>query len=194
MSNKIQTEKSRRPREAGFTLVEAVIAILVITIGLIGTAAAITYSLKFSLISRNVTNSKLIASSMLEEIDSLRTTRRLDFQQIANVGQVDNSTSSNTFNGFSVGFQQISLNPGPDGVNGTDDDLTDAGADGVYGTADDFNNPALVRSGYMRQITITNLTDTLKKIEVKIRFYSTGGSVGEITAVSYLNNEVRVTK
>lgn len=194
MSNKIQTEKNAGRGEAGFSLVEAVVAILVITIGLIGTAAAITYSLKFSLISRNVTNSKLIATAMLEEIDSLRTTRRLDFQQIANVGQVDNSTSANTFNGFSTGFKEISLTPGPDGVNGTDDDLVDAGADGVYGTADDIKNPALVRSGYMRQITITALTDTLKKIEVKVRYYSTGGSVGEITAVSYLNNEMRITK
>src|SRR4051812_36394739 len=113
MSNNLKTKKSSN--EKGFSLVEAVIAILIITIGLIGTAAAITYALQFGSISRNLTNAKLIAVSMIEEVDSLRNTRRLDFKQIANVGAVDNSGSANTFTGFSVGFQDISLNPGPDG-------------------------------------------------------------------------------
>lgn len=193
MSNKLlKTENSTN--EKGFSLVEAVIAILIITIGLIGTAAAITYALQFGSISRNLTNAKLIAVSMIEEIDSLRNTRRLDFKQIANVGAVDNVGSANTFTGFSTGFQDISLNPGPDGVDGTADDLKDAGADKTYGTADDFTNPALVRSGYTRQVTITNLSDSLKKIQVKIRYFSAAGKVGELTAVSYVNDEVRITK
>jgi type II secretory pathway pseudopilin PulG len=192
MSNKLKTKKSSN--EKGFSLVEAVIAILIITIGLIGTAGAITYALQFSSISRNLTNAKLIAVSMIEEVDSLRNTRRLDFKQIANVGAVDNSGSANTFTGFTTGFQDISLNPGPDGVNGTADDLRDPGADRIYGNGDDFNNPALVRSGYRRQVTITNLSDSLKKVEVKIRYFSSAGNVGELTAVSYVNDEVRITK
>ncbi|MGI9036509.1 MAG: prepilin-type N-terminal cleavage/methylation domain-containing protein [Pyrinomonadaceae bacterium] len=192
MSNKFRARK--RKNEQGFSMVEAIIAILILTIGLIGTAAAITYALKFGAISRNVTNAKLLAVGEIEEIDSLRDTRRLDFNQIANVGSVDNSKSKNTFTGFTTGFQPISLNPGPDGVDGTADDLRDPGADGAFGTADDFDNPALVRSGYQRQITITNLTDSLKKVEVKIRYFSSGGNVGELTAVSYINDEVRVTQ
>lgn len=189
MSNKSQRQKFKS--EAGFSLLEAVVAIMILSIGLIGTAASITFALKYTSISRNVTNGKLIAAAMIEEIDSLRNTRRLDFNQIANTGAVDNSTSVNTFNGFSTGFQAISLNPGPDGVNGTSDDLTDAGKDGAYGTSDDFTNQALVKSGYQRQITISNLNDNLKKIEIKIRYFPAGGGVGELTAVSYLNNEVR---
>lgn len=192
MSNKRQIQK--KSNEKGFSMLEAIAAIFIITIGLIGTAAAITYALKFSAISRNVTNAKLLATGEIEEIDSLRNTRRLDFNQIANVGNVDNSSSANTFTGFTTGFQPISLNPGPDGVDGTADDLRDPGADGAFGTADDFDNQALVRSGYQRQITITTLSPSLKKVEVKIRYFSSGGSIGELTAVSYLNDEVRITR
>lgn len=189
MSNNLKKRNS--DGEKGFSLIEAVVAIMILSIGLIGTAASITFALKFTSVSRNVTNGKLVATSMIEEIDSLRNTRRLDFQQIANVGAVDNSSSANTFNGFSTDFQSISISPGPDGVNGTADDLTDAGKDGSYGTMDDFTNPELIKSGYTRQITISSLNDNLKKIEIKIRYFSAGGGSGELSAVSYLNNEVR---
>lgn len=181
--------------EKGFSLMEMIVALLILTIALIGAAAALTYALEFGTTSRNVGNAKLIISSTMEEVESLRNTRRLDFKQIANVPDVDNIDSKNTFNGFSVGFKAVGLNPGPDGVNGTDDDLTDAGVDAVLGTADDFINPDLSRSGYMRQITITPLpTDpTIKKVEIKIKYFSAGGKVSEITGIGYLNDESRTT-
>jgi type II secretory pathway pseudopilin PulG len=197
MSNNPKQKKTRNSTnrdERGFSLIEAVVAILIITIGLIGTAAAITYALEFSAISRNVSNAKLVIVSTTEEIESLRNTRRLDFKQIANAGAVDNNGSPNTFNGFSSGYKEVSLNPGPDGVNGTDDDLHSAGADGTYGTTDDFDDPTLVRSGYVRQITITNLNTTLKKVEIKVRYYGAGGKVGELRGVSYINDEARITR
>ena len=192
MSNK--TDKKMKKKQDGFSLIEAVIAIFILTIGLIGTAAAITYALEFSTLSRNVTSAKTVISASIEEIESLRNSRRLDFKQIANVGAVDNANVPNRFNGFSVGFKDVSLNPGPDGVNGTDDDLRDKGVDGTYGTPDDFDNQAWIRSGYKRQITITRLSDTLKKIEIKVRYMGRAGKWGEITGVCYLNDEARITR
>ncbi|MGI8642248.1 MAG: type IV pilus modification PilV family protein [Pyrinomonadaceae bacterium] len=180
-----------KTNENGFTIVEAVVAILILTIGLIGTAAAITYALEFGSISRNVTSAKSVVVSAIEEIETLRNSRRLNFKQVANVGGVDNVGSSNPFNGFGTGFKPVSLSPGPDGVNGTDDDLRDAGPDGVFGTADDFDNQGLIRSGYTRQITITNLSNTLKKVEIKVRYLGRAGKTGEIVGVSYLNDEAR---
>ncbi len=187
-------KKSDSKNENGFSLIEAVIAILIITVGLIGTAGAITYALEYSTISKNATNAKQVATSMIEQIESLRNTRRLAFRQIANVGSVDNTDTVNTFTGFSVGFKEVSNQPGADGVFGTDDDLVDAGVDGTYGTADDFVNNALIRNGFTRQITITNLSPVVRKVEVKVRYASSAGKIGELRGVCYLNNDSRLSQ
>lgn len=199
MSNKQnQTDIKKQLKESnqkGFSILETIVAIFILTVGLMGTAAALTYAFEFGTTSRNVGNARMIIVSTMEEIESLRNTRRLDFKQIANAGAVDNTDSKNTFNGFSVDFKPLSLNPGPDGVSGTDDDLNDAGPDGIYGNGDDFVNPALARSGYMRKITITSLPldPTIKKVEINVRYFSAGGKVSEISGVGYINNESRTT-
>lgn len=182
MSNKnteqIQNSGLRRG-ESGFTLVEAVIAIFILTIGLVGTAAAITYALQYGAISRNVTKAKLMVVASFEEIESLRNSRRLDYKQIANAGSVDNTGTSNPFAGFSTGFRQIPGNPG---------------TDGVYGTADDIADTSPSRRGFTRQITITDISSNIKKVEVKVRYPGNGETIGEITGVCYLNDEARLTR
>ncbi|HLM59279.1 MAG TPA: prepilin-type N-terminal cleavage/methylation domain-containing protein [Pyrinomonadaceae bacterium] len=185
---------SRRKSEKGFTLVEAVAAIFIVTIGLMGTAAAITYSLEFGAISRNVTSAKSVIISSIEEIETLRNARRLEFKQIANVGAVNNAGTTNAFSGFSTGFQAVSKEPGRDGVNGTADDFIARGADEIFGTADDFNNPELARAGYRRRIEITNLSDSIKEILITVQYVGRAGKVGEISGVCYLNDEARVTR
>lgn len=202
MSNNINlhtsapTAPNGKPREAGFTLIEAVAAIFVVTIGLIGTAAAITYALEFGSISRNVTSAKSVIVSTIEEMETLRNSKRLEYRQIANVGNVNNTDTTNSFRGFSTGFKPVSSEPGADGVNGTDDDLIARGADNIFGTADDFNNPTLARQGYQREIIITDLSGstTIKKIEIKVRYVGRAGKMGEISGVCYLNNEARMTR
>lgn len=182
-------------KEEGFSLLEAVVAIFILTIGLMGAAAALTYSLEYGMTSHNVGNAKLLITSTIEEIESLRNTRRLEFKQIANVGAVDNTDCRNTFNGFSSGFKPIGLVPGFDGVNGTDDDIKIAGPDTIWGNADDVDDNTLIRSGYTRQITITPLPGdpTIKRVEVIIKYYSAGGKVSQIAGVGYINNETRTT-
>jgi len=192
--NKPKTDdKTVSKGEAGFTLVEAVVAILLLTIGLIGTAAAITYALEFGSISRNVSSGKAFVVASIEEVETLRNARRLKFRQFGNVGNVNNTGATNPFNGFSVGFKEVSTEPGRDGVNGTDDDLIHKGADNVWGTADDFVNESFIRSGFERQIEITNLSDSLKRVEIRIRYMGRAGKIGEIGGVSYLNDEARMT-
>ena len=80
-------------------------------------------------------------------METLRNSGHLTFGQIANVGDVDGRGAPRTFGGFQTGFQQVSTNPGPDGIFGTPDDLVDAGLDGVFGTGDDFVNPAFAVIG-----------------------------------------------
>ena len=192
-SNNLKRKVSEND-EAGFSLIEAVVAIFILTIGLMGTAAAVTYALEFSSVSRNVSSAKTLIVASIEEIETLRNSKRLDFQQLANVGGVVNTGSKNPFNGFSTGFKPISAKPGADGVIGTDDDLIAPGADGIYGTADDFQDLTQIRSGYERQITITNLSDSLKKVEVRVRYLGRAGNAAEIRGVSYINAEFRISR
>src|SRR5215204_7425323 len=99
-SQKIST-KNLLKKQDGFSLIEAVVAIFIMTIGLMGTAAALVYAIHYGSISRNVTGAKSIIFAQIEEIEALRNSRRRDFKQIANVGGVDNSNTPAVFTGFS---------------------------------------------------------------------------------------------
>lgn len=176
-----------RPAEEGFSLLEMVIAATLLMIGLLGVASAIGYAVVAGNHGRAITNTKLLAVSILEQMETLRNTGNLTFGQIANVGAVDNTGSTNEFVGFQPGFQQVSINPGPDGIFGTADDLVDAGADGDFGTDDDFINPSFAVLGVTRQIQITSLSNTLKKVQVTIK-YSTNSGIKQLDAVCYLND------
>jgi len=181
--------------EDGFTMIEAIVAIFVMTVGLVGTMAAVTYAIEFGRISRNVGGAKSVIVASIEQVETLRNAQRLNFKQIANLGNVDNTDSTNQFDGFGVGFKPVSLAPGNDGVNGTGDDLsTGAGADGKFGTGDDIIDTALIRSGFERQITISDLSESLKKIEVKVKYLGREGKQGEITGVGYLNDDARINR
>src|SRR6476620_6955964 len=87
-------------KQDGFSLIEAVVAIFIMTVGLIGTAAALGYAIHYGTISRNVTSAKSMIVAEIEEVETLRNSRRLDFKQIANVGSVDNTDAAAIFNGF----------------------------------------------------------------------------------------------
>lgn len=178
MSNNKQFQiNASQKTDAGFSLLEAVIAIAILTIGLVGTAAAVTYALQFSAISENVTKSKLLLMASVEQIESLRNSRRLEYKQIANTGAVNNNGTEFNFSGFSTGFQPISDNPG---------------ADGVFGTADDVSSTA--NAQYSRQIVITELSASIKKIQVTVRYPGKGGTTGQITGTSYLNDDARMNR
>src|SRR5438876_6155711 len=99
--------------DAGVTILEMVVAMLLLTIGLLGLAAAIGYAVTVSNKGRNLTNSKLLVVSLLEQMETLRNTQELTFGQIANAGAVDNTNATRNFSGFPVGFAPLSINPGP---------------------------------------------------------------------------------
>jgi type II secretory pathway pseudopilin PulG len=170
-------------------MIEMVVAMLVLMIGLLALASAVGYALAVSNSGRNVTNTKLLIASILEQMENLRNTGELSFGQIANQGNVDNTGATDFFNGFQNDFQPVSKSPGPDGIYGTADDLTGPGPNGIYGDGDDVTDPALARTGYQRQIVITSLTSTLKKIEVTLKYPGGDGKTRTLTGVSYLNDD-----
>lgn len=175
--------------ERGFSLLEMVVAMGILTVGLLGLASAIGYALLASNGARQVTNSKLLVVNALEQMETLRDTGELTFDQIANAGQVDNTGGVRVFPGFPTDFIVVSTDPGPDGIFGTDDDLIKPGNDGLYGTADDVTDQSLAYPGVTRQITITNLSPQLKRIQVTLRYAPRGGEQRELVGVSYLNDD-----
>lgn len=190
LNNQPRTHVKLDP-ESGITLFEIVVAMLVMTVGLLGLAASIGYAVTVSNRGRNLTNTKLLAVSLLEQMETLRNTEQLTFGQIANQGAVDNTGAAWNFAGFPTGFNAISINPGPDGIFGTGDDLINPGGDNTYGTGDDFNDPTWGVNGYSREIVISNLSTNLKKIKVTVRYPDGGGQIRELVAVSFLNNDKR---
>jgi len=190
MRNKIsQTNgKANRSPESGFSLLEMLVATLIMTIALLGVASAISYALMASNRGRGVTNAKMLVVSILEQMETLRDTSALTFDEISN-GQVLGST----FAGFpysAADFRPVSTVPGRDGVFGTADDLINAGPDLVYGTADDFSDPTLARPGVSRQILITPFPTNpfIKKIQVTLRYSTSNGHVVDLVGISYLND------
>lgn len=198
MQVNILNNKSRRRAlqkegrsEAGVTILEMVVAMLILTVGLLGLAASIGYAVTVSNKGRNLTNSKLLVVSLLEQMETLRNTEQLTFGQIANQGSVDNTAAIKVFIGFPTAFQPLSINPGPDGIFGTSDDLISPGPDNIYGTSDDIVDNTWAVPGYQRQITITNLSANLKRIQVTLRYPDAGGKLHDMVGVSYLNNDTR---
>jgi len=185
--------RKQRQAESGVTSLEMVVAMLILTIGLLGLAAAIGYAVTVSNKGRNLTNSKLLVVSLLEQMETLRNTQELKYGQIANVGAVDNTAATRNFAGFPVGFLPLSINPGPDGIFGTSDDLVNPGPDNIYGTVDDFTDTTWSVPGYQRQIVITEFPSNpnLKRIEVTVRYPDAGGHLRDLVGVSYLNNDTR---
>ena len=173
--------------DSGFSLLEMVVAITLLTVGLLGVASAIGYAMVASNHGRSITNTKLLAVSILEQMETLRNTGNLTFGQIANVGQVNNTGAARNFVGFPAGPQQVSTNPGPDGMFGTADDLIDAGPDNIFGTWDDVVNPNFALVGVTRQIQITSLGSSLKKVQVTVN-YSVNGGMKQLSVVCYLND------
>ena len=188
-SNHFRSTKNSRNREGGFSLLEMVVAMLVLTIGLLGVASAVGYALMASNRGRGVTNSKMLVVSTLEQMEMLRDTGQLNFLEISNT-----QVAGSTFTGFSTGWRDVSTIPGPDGIFGTADDLFSPGPDGYYGSADDGTAPdlSLARPNVQRMIEITPLpagstNPLLKKIKVTLRL--SGDSKKDVVGISYLNDD-----
>lgn len=176
-------DATNRSGEGGFSMVEMLIAILILTIGLLAVASSIGYALAVSNRGRGVTNAKMLVVSILEQMETLRNTRELAFDEISNTQQ-----SGSSFTGFPYAdgqFRPVSTVPGADGIFGTADDLK-------VGTVDDLT---LARPGVMRQIKITTFPSNpnLKKIQVTLRYGPGGGETRELVGISYLQDDSKGT-
>ena len=182
MTNIFPRNSTARERQQGFTLLEVMISVLVLTVGLVSMLAVFGLSLAATQTAQEDMIAKQLASQTLESIFTARDTSQITWNQIQNVS-----------NGgiFVDGFTQI-LDPGPDGLEGTADDLQaipacpgpskcliSPGPDGILGTADDVYWPL---NNYSRQILIGPLNDasgnqysSLRSVTITIRYTASNG-------------------
>ena len=141
-------------RQEGFTLIEVMISIVIMTVGLVSLLGVFGLAMASTQTSQQNAISKQLANEALEGILTARETANVTWAQIANTGSGGI---------FLSGFNPIDL-PGADGIIGTADDaaagpqiLQMPGPDGIFGTADDVFLPL---SNYQRQILIVPATDS----------------------------------
>ena len=192
--------RGHQSRQRGFTMIETMIAIVIMSIGIItvlaafGTAVAATQNAQENLIARQK------ALEAMESIYTSRNTQQITFAQIGNV-------SSGGI--FTDGPTQL-LSAGPDGLVNTDDDvpfpatgvcpagpecITLPGPDGTLGTPDDT---AMSLANFSRQIQIGTVLQTdgtinpnLKQVTVTVSYLSGGSSVPHSYTVNALISAFR---
>jgi type II secretory pathway pseudopilin PulG len=179
---KRQRKISRHP--AGFTLIEAMISIVILSFGVLSLAAVYAQGIMYASLTQYDYIAEKKAEEAVETIFTARDTKVLTWAQIQNTAQ----------GGVFLGGPQPLLDPGADGLVGTADDnaaLPDSiiigpGADGVLGTADDkvVNlNPWMTRT-----IAISAVTGeaNLRQITVTIN-YKMGRIQRTYTLISYIS-------
>lgn len=157
--------------DSGFSLLEVMVSIVIMTIGLVALLGVFGLAMASTQTSLQNAISKQIADEAMEGILTARETQNLTWAQIANTG--DGGI-------FLGGFQPVDC-AGVDGIIGTADDsacgpqkLTLPGPDGTFGTADDVLMPL---TNYQRQIAITPALDqngnpipTLDTITITVQY------------------------
>jgi hypothetical protein len=165
------TKLHLRPRslenEDGFSLIESILALGVLTFGLLAMAQAFTLGLGML----GGANSDLIArekaAEAIESVYTARDTRVVTWAQIRNVVGASGSDGGV----FRDGAQRLTT-AGPDGLLNTADDgaveaIMTPGPDNLLGTQDDVARPMI---GFTREIEIRDVGANLRRIRVIIGY------------------------
>jgi prepilin-type N-terminal cleavage/methylation domain-containing protein len=143
--------------QRGMTLIEAAVAILILSIGVVAVAGLFVAGVKYMSGSQYRFIAKTKAEEAVESVFAARDDQTLSWSQILNV-----KGATGTDGGVFIDGPCPINDPGADGLVNTADDqpgtaeyIVLPGPDGVYGTADDIKVPL---SRLSRQIQITNVT------------------------------------
>jgi prepilin-type N-terminal cleavage/methylation domain-containing protein len=176
---------TKRHREEGFTLLECMVAMAVLSFGILSLATIFTQGLKNSYQAQIQFIAQQKTREAMETIFTARDTKVLTWAQIQNVSQ------GGVFND---GPQNL-CDPGLDGLFGTADDncglpdtvVTGPGSDKIFGTGDDQVLP--LNPWMKRTITFTpdpNIPN-LNQITVTVSWIYEG-QAGSISVNSYISN------
>jgi type II secretory pathway pseudopilin PulG len=179
------TQVRPRDSEAGFSLVETVIAMGILATGLLSMAGVFVLGMGHLAASSANLIAREKAREAIESVHTARDTRVITWGQIRNVSN----------GGVFVNDPQPLRNPGPDGLVNTADDVgteetLGPGPDNVLGNSDDVHIPL---SGYTRQIAISELltngvaNTTLRQLQVTVT-YTVGRLQRSYTLTTYISS------
>lgn len=171
----MRTSTSRRVRftkDAGFTLIEVLISMCVLTIGMLSLLGVFGLAMSGTMTAQEDRIAKQLAQDAYESIYTARDTANVPWANIENVAGGGTGI-------FVSGFQPI-YQSGADAIIGTADDAAAgnqqfqlAGPDGIFGTADDIFVPL---TNFQRQIAIVDVVNggatvpNLKTITITIQY------------------------
>ena len=182
--------------ERGFSLIETMMALSVLTVGVLGAAGVLATGMQKLSSSPSDVVATQKAQEAIEAVYSARDSHKLTWSQIRNV-----KGGSGSDNGIFVDGAKLLKLPGTDGLVNTADDSTQTetitlpGKDQALGTSDDVT---LVLSGFTRDINIRDVADepagcggsdnpcTLRKIIVTVT-YKNGPTSYTYTLSSYIS-------
>jgi type II secretory pathway pseudopilin PulG len=167
--------------EKGFSYIEVMIALVILMVGILQMASALSANLLRSYETEKRIISKQIALSTIESIISARDIARTGavegWDSIGNVGNnpVDGSPRGIFLNGWCPIREEL----GWDGVAGTADDACDENS--ICDVGDAPPNASAVVKGYQRQVIIQDLPDSdrptppypiaRRRIDINIKYY-----------------------
>jgi prepilin-type N-terminal cleavage/methylation domain-containing protein len=164
--------RDRGRADAGFSLVEVLIATVLLSVGALALAGAVAQSARQLAGSQDQLIASQRASEAAESVFKARDTRVLTWAQIRNV-----QGFSGADNGVFLDGARPVRDPGPDGLVNTADDgaavqVVRPGPDGLLGTADDEN---VALFGFTREIEIRDLGPSLRQLRIIVTYRSAQG-------------------
>jgi prepilin-type N-terminal cleavage/methylation domain-containing protein len=182
---------ARKPAERGFSLLEVVISMAILTVGLVSLLGVFGLAMASTQTSQEDMIAKQLANESLESIITARNTSQITWANIQNVTACPASSSG----GYFLSGAQPIYQAGVDGIYGTCDDqnapeqtLTEPGPDGIYGTADDVQVPL---TGYQRTILISAVNDasgnpvaSLRAVNITVQYTTSQAKLGKTYVLS----------
>jgi len=166
MSKSKHAAVSNSPRQQGFALLETLIAIVVLMIGLLAVLATFAMAIGNTTSVQNDSIARQKATEAVESIYTARQTGQITFDKIQNVGAGNGI--------FKVGFTPM-MDPGPDGLDNTGDDVTATPVrlPGASGVITNTSADVLVDlSNFSRQVQIANVpgNPNVRQITLSVRY------------------------
>jgi type II secretory pathway pseudopilin PulG len=168
---KMRADNRSRKSQAGMTLIETMIAAVILIIGVAAVASVYTQGVLVMGASQDDFIAKEKAREAVESVFTARDTRVLAWAQICNVSGAGVAACAGGV--FKDGPFPIN-DPGPDGLVNTADDgplqnIVLPGPDNLLGTADDVLIPL---AKFTREIQIRDIAPNLRSLVVIMRYRS----------------------